>query len=260
MFELSHSIWLTGNTDTDKACEDLKRKADDLKNVTDHKQILKAARTARSAAGASEKEDATGLHLRRNDTDANVRQLQQVTSDLVYRWLQSPEVNEDLNAKQLEMIQLVADRILVECGAIQPEATIHKRPDEPLVWLLHGPPGTGKTHVLQKLRKLFDLIGYTYSLEYEVMAFQGANAADIDGKTIHSACGLSMDIFTLDQETSQATAKRIANWRWIIIDEIGMVSARLAAQAELRLRQAMPSANRWKNDNQGPCDPSRAST
>lgn len=38
----------------------------------------------------------------------------------------------------------------------------------------------------------------------------------------------------------------MAYWRWLIIDEISMVNARLLAQAEARLRAVIPSANAWK--------------
>jgi len=69
----------------------------------------------------------------------------------------------------------------VEAGLVSSEQALRKTTD-PLLWLLHGPPGTGKSHVLGFIRELFDMIGYTYGLDYEVAAFQAVNAADLGGK------------------------------------------------------------------------------
>eukprot|EP00971_Amphidinium_carterae_P346282 6487632-Amphidinium_carterae.4 len=95
--------------------------------------------------------------------------------------------------------------------------------NEPLVWLLHGPPGTGKSHVLPLLRDLFDnVLGYTQGIEYQITAFQAVNAADIRGKTIHHAFGLNVNMHAGDDVASRETAKRLAHLRWLIIDEISM--------------------------------------
>ena len=44
------------------------------------------------------------------------------------------------------------------------------------------------------------------------------------------------------------TTKQMAFWRWLIVDEIGMVSARLLAQMDQRIRSAKPAADEWKID------------
>jgi hypothetical protein len=253
MFRLSRLIWMTGRTDKDKICETRHREINSLSGVDDRGQMLKAAHASRKKSKASSQADAAGLHLRQNeDRPPTVRECQPVTQELIYGWLNSPAVRGKLNPKQFEIVQLVADRILAECGLVVPEGTKLKHPDKPLVWLGHGAPGTSKTTVLLALRQLFEIVGYKYGVEYEVMAFQGTNAAAIGGKTIHNACGLSLDLQKLrDTERSQATAKRIANWRWVLVDEVGMVSACLLAHMELRLQRAVPKANQWKSDDRG---------
>ena len=51
------------------------------------------------------------------------------------------------------------DRVM-ELNLIKPQESIQKT-SEPLVWLLHGPPGVGKSHILQFLHELFeDLFKY----------------------------------------------------------------------------------------------------
>ena len=51
---------------------------------------------------------------------------------------------------------------------------------------------------------------------------------------------------------SDETAKRIANWRWLIVDEISMVSASLLAFIEQqRLQAAAPKGREWTKDEAG---------
>ena len=93
------------------------------------------------------------------------------------------------------------------------------------------------------------MLGYTGGLEYEVVAFQAVNAADLRGKTIHKAFGFDRRT-SADQAASQEVAKRMAYWRWLIMDEVSLTDAKLLAKAEQRLRAVMPNANAWKTD---PC-------
>eukprot|EP00959_Pyramimonas_sp_CCMP1952_P302004 6319706-Pyramimonas_sp.AAC.1 len=63
---------------------------------------------------------------------------------------------------------------------------------QPLVWMLHGGPGTGKSFVIEKIRKeLFEKeMGWTHGIDFQVAALQATNASALDGNTIHSAFGL----------------------------------------------------------------------
>ena len=58
-----------------------------------------------------------------------------------------------------------------------------------------------------------------------------ACAEDIRGRTLHNACGLGVDAAALDRAVSQEAAKRMSYWRWLVVDEVSMVNARLLAQA-----------------------------
>ena len=132
---------------------------------------------------------------------------------------------------------------------IQKEHSV-RQTEDPLVWLLHGPPGTGKSHVLGFLRQLFELVGYTYGLDYEVVAFQAVNAADLKGKTIHSAFGFDRQNQG-DKAASEEVTKKMAHWRWLIMDEVSLTDAKLLAQMEQRLRFAVPGASPWRQDLHG---------
>eukprot|EP00959_Pyramimonas_sp_CCMP1952_P446396 9346333-Pyramimonas_sp.AAC.1 len=66
---------------------------------------------------------------------------------------------------------------------------------QPLVWMLHGGPGTGKSFAIDKTRKgLFEQeLGWMHGIDFQVSALQATNASALDGKTIHSACGLGVN-------------------------------------------------------------------
>ena len=52
-----------------------------------------------------------------------------------------------VNAEQLEAVHVVATRVKEQI----PDPTA----GEPLRWLLHGGPGTGKSHAIKQVQKLF---------------------------------------------------------------------------------------------------------
>ncbi|CAJ1461451.1 unnamed protein product, partial [Effrenium voratum] len=193
-----------------------------------------------------------------------------VTADALLDWLGSERVRSGLNSKQWEMLRVVVERVLVELELVPPDHEIALRRAEPLAWLLHGPPGTGKSHVLKFLRELFEeQLGYAQGIDFEargrncgrlscpagvaapqVAAFQAVNAADIRGRTLHNAC-VGVDAAALDRAVGQEAAKRMSYWRWLVVDEVSMVNARLLAQVEQRLRAVVPSASQWKRNAAG---------
>ena len=76
-------------------------------------------------------------------------------------------------------------------------------------------------------------------LEFQIVTLQAVMAAQLDG-TIHHALGIHPMQTTQDSSKDtvkhQAVAKKIVQWRWLIIDEISMVSARLLAEIDAKLR------------------------
>eukprot|EP00971_Amphidinium_carterae_P038965 765723-Amphidinium_carterae.1 len=72
-----------------------------------------------------------------------------ISTDEINDWVTCKKRSSGLNAKQLEALDLVANRIMVEFRLAEAscEATRH-----PLVWLVHDPLGTGKSFVLSAIR------------------------------------------------------------------------------------------------------------
>ena len=99
-------------------------------------------------------------------------------------------------------------------------------------------------------------MGWNMGLEYQMAALQAVTAELLGGDTIHHACGI--DPFMKQdgdpakrQQKQQDVAKRLLQWRWLIIDEISMVSAKLLAEIDMKLRDVIRSIGTLKNQADG---------
>ena len=101
-----------------------------------------------------------------------------------------------------------------------------------------------------------DELGYENGLEYQMVALQAVMAEQLDGDTLHHACGI--DPFAREkagdskQIKKQAdVAKKVLQWRWLIIDEISMVSAKLLAEVDMKLRSIVRRIGTMKGTDTG---------
>lgn len=172
-----------------------------------------------------------------------------VTMCMINDWLDG--ARSRTNAKQFEFIELMVDRVKVELGLMTPEESARPDGDEPLRYLLHGPPGTGKSHAVKLLQELFELVGFKKGIDYEYVAYQATNATDLHGDTMHRAFGFNREQRSFDQPASPDCAKRLAYWRFLFVDEISLVPANFFAHCEQRLRQVKPRADPWKHTATG---------
>lgn len=107
----------------------------------------------------------------------------------VQAWAESLASHATCNPEQRSFCEKVAGRVTEElrdvratdCGA-----------SEPLRWVLHGGPGTGKSHTLKMVRKeLFEeLLRWQHGVDFQIVSFQAVMAELLDGDTIHHALGL----------------------------------------------------------------------
>ena len=248
MLYLSSAIWLKGALEEeghDPAARAHYEMMLQAGAVQDHDQVKQAARA--SASKAKQEAPLSSEHSRLVGAP-RMAEGPTISTSLLMNWLHSGQVRGALNDKQFEMLELIVDRILVE-NKLQTPQVAKRQTEEPLRYLLHGPPGTGKSHVLSFIRQLFDLVGYKQGIDYAVVAFQAVNAADLKGgQTIHHAFGINMQ---KDLPVKPETAKRLALWRWLFIDEIGMVNARLFGQMDQRLVAFKPATDLWRVDGSG---------
>lgn len=95
-----------------------------------------------------------------------------------------------VKAAQLEMLRVVCQRLCDELGEVTDE---HRRSD-PLMWLLHGCPGTEKSEVSMMMKELFQKVcGSQMGLEYQMVALRAVMAQLLGGDTIQHASGMERD-------------------------------------------------------------------
>ena len=107
---------------------------------------------------------------------------------------------------------------------------------------MHGGPGTGKSYVLTRIRQeLFeDILGWKHGDEFQVVTLQAVMANDLNGDKIHHAFGLNWQGLgdeCISGNKLLALSSKALRWRWLIVDEISMVSAELLARLELCCRE-----------------------
>ena len=159
----------------------------------------------------------------------------QETLAAIDRW-SSTVADGKCNRKQAELCQRVAQQVRAELLAEDGASP------QPLRWVVHGGPGTGKSHTLKLIRReLFEgIAGWTHGSQYHVVTLQAVMAKELDGDTIHHAMGLNWQGASDDKISGSKfldLSAKAVQWRWLIIDEISMVSAELLARMDLRCRE-----------------------
>jgi hypothetical protein len=189
-----------------------------------------------------------------------VRQAKGFTEAGIHRWLLALKLRKDIHGKpaikkaQVTVVEKVANRICLELS----QAAAGKEIEEPLIWCMHGLPGTGKSKVLLLLKELFtEVCGWQMGLEYQMAALQAVMAQQLGGDTLHHACGLNRfagkgnDANDAASQRQAKVAERVLQWRWLIIDEISMVSSALLAEVDVKLRDIVRRMNTLKRDSSG---------
>ena len=156
-----------------------------------------------------------------------------------------------LNGEQLQFVTRITRRVLQEQKTGEAQGGGDQDDSEPLRWVLHGGPGTGKTHVIKLLRtELFErILGWSRGFEFDITALQAVTADMLDGDTLHHAFGLTWRNGGSREPSLSKTlelAQRLLRMRWLIVDEISMVSVELLAQLEQKLRHLIRQGSPFK--------------
>ena len=89
------------------------------------------------------------------------------------------------NDQQTAFLQHFVRRMKVEMLELR-QGKVNCNPGEPLLDLIHGFPGTGKSAVISWLRQLLtEGMGWEHGVQFVCLAFQNAMAAQINGFTVH---------------------------------------------------------------------------
>ncbi|PPQ88482.1 hypothetical protein CVT26_007776, partial [Gymnopilus dilepis] len=132
------------------------------------------------------------------------------------------EMNLESNKEQLEAFLTVAKHV-------------GERDPDQLLMFVSGVGGTGKSHVIKSIVKLFERINRRRSLL--IGAPTGSAAILIGGSTLHS---LILESPNADAKKNVSKLTRI--WKgvlYLIIDEVSMISAKFLSKLSEALKQAM---------------------
>ncbi len=169
------------------------------------------------------------------------------------KWLSAVQDEEDPpTAEQMRVLRRVADRILTEFalekeGEDVPAELRAGRGDdemeEPLRGLVHGPPGTGKSAVINWLcRMLSEALQWERGKQFLCLAFQNKMAAAIGGTTLHSGGDLPLPGQFESQRLSHSDVDNLymrnQDIRWLFLDEVSMVADGLLGTFESNIRGA----------------------
>ena len=178
------------------------------------------------------------------------------TCEKVDAFLRDLRGTSKCNPEQLAFIETICARVKHEAVSGQERGGTADTNTDALRWALHGGPGTGKSYVLNIARRdLFEeCLGWTSGKEFQVVAFQAVNAEPLDGETMHQALGLAWhgNDHNVDAQRILDLAQQAVQWRWLLIDEISMVSAEMLARLEARCRQLVLDVSATKYGKQNP--------
>ena len=176
----------------------------------------------------------------------------------MHRWLASLSAEEEPPTdEQRRFLEAVIDRIEVEAAAEQANRKEAGRED-PLFDVVHGVPGAGKSKLIGWLRDLFEKeLHWTHGVEFVCLAFQNAMAALIGGFTVHHWTGIPVGeadgtATTRDNNKFSAKCQRL---RFVLVDEISMISAQLLAQIEILVSRVVRRRSVYKLRPDGSCRP-----
>ena len=152
------------------------------------------------------------------------------------------------NAEQEKVLRRLLARVLEESRLEQTDAKAQSKA-EPLRDLVHGCPGTGKSAMTAWIRDLFEnVLGWEHGVQFVFLSFQNTMAADINGFTIHHWAGIdptAADGSTTTKDNHKMSNK-CQNLRYVIIDEISMVSAQLLGTLDRILAKAIRRKSGYK--------------
>jgi len=155
----------------------------------------------------------------------------------------------NLNDQQLKVYKIITDHFLQSRKAAAKNETV-----PPLRMMLTGPGGTGKTHVVNAVKKIMVHFGMGHAIRF--LAPTGGAAAGIKGVTVHK--GLKVSVKKKDKGKGSRQAGQSSNdysviltvkqreelraeWKdveYLFFDELSMLSASLFAEADASLRMA----------------------
>ena len=181
-----------------------------------------------------------------------------VSPTVLETWFESlAREEEPPTAEQIAFLRAVAQRIRDEAWGEQHD----KRKDvqsEPMFDVVHGVPGAGKSRLITWLRRMFEeVMHWQHGVQFVCLAYQNAMAAHINGFTVHHWTGIPVGDVDGAATTRDAHifSTRCQSLRFVIIDEISMISAQMLAQIDLLTAKVVRKRSGYKTRADGSVRP-----
>ena len=133
------------------------------------------------------------------------------------------------------------------------EAGLECSPDlatvsEPLLELLHGLPGSGKSLVIRWLRSYFEYVWqFIHGVHFIILAPMNSMATNVEGRTVHSwgevgfiKGGQYISSGNKDPRDLDSMATKCQKMRFVLIDEVENLGALCLADLESNVTRGMP--------------------
>ena len=240
-FECVHTLWPVESTSQGPVQSYLQEKKGRDGAVWLAAPRKSRKRQKRSKGGGPAAVSAGQVHMR-----------QGVTAGTAQTWL--AENTAHFNVAQQQILQLHINRVFVEH---QDEAAGRRDGDSPLLLLVHGRPGTGKSAVILMLRRFFvEVLQWHSGQEFVVAALQASVASMLGGETLHHVAGINPfygqgNVQGGQAEKQKEVSDRLSLLRFLILDEIFMISANFLGEAEQGIRSKVAQQNFFRTDAGG---------
>ena len=173
-------------------------------------------------------------------------------------WLRSFEERKEKPTEvQRLFLERLIQRLQLEAEAEQKQSANNLQ-EEPMFDMIHGVPGAGKRKLIAWIREAFEkVLGWTHGVQFVCLAFQNAMVAHIEGYTVHHWTGMPV-AETEGYSTTRDNRKfptQCQSLRFLLIDEISMVSAQLFDQPEVLMAKVVRVRSGYKQRADGTIRP-----
>lgn len=156
----------------------------------------------------------------------------------LHEWFLKQGTQDEVpNEEQVQVLQTIGNLILEEI-ALAKEGSDRRQKifasaaadprEEPLLGLVLGLPGTGKSRVIAWIRSMFmEVFEWEHGVEFQCVAFQNRVALSMGGETLHTAGDIGARGYESNRQLTHTDIdplfSRNQHLRWILIDECGMI-------------------------------------
>ena len=159
--------------------------------------------------------------------------------------------------QQWQIFDAIHQRCVLEYNIEQESLPLSADVDGPLLRLVHGLPGSGKSEVLKVLKTYFeDVWGWSLGVHFMFIAPLNSMAAGIGGATLHSFCdvawttkrGVTIQPKNKSEDNVSSSGAKYSRLRFLFIDEAEACGCELLAESEQNVTTQSKNVYKYRNE------------